>query len=288
MPIDHLITPRVKDLGGGFLVRRVLPSFPRQGVGPFVFFDHFGPTRVRPADNFDVRPHPHIGLATVTYLFEGAMLHRDSLGAVQAIEPGAVNWMTAGRGVVHSERRPPGLADREYTAHGLQLWAALPQAFEETDPAFAHTSAAQIPSLREGGNTLRILVGEAFGHVSPVATFAPTLYIDVEAEPGATLELPPTHREIAVYAVSGALDIDGSAIAPQTMAVLTAEQTARIAAQDAARYVIIGGDALDGPRFIWWNYVSSRRERIEQAKSDWSNQSMGRIPGEHEWIPLPS
>jgi redox-sensitive bicupin YhaK (pirin superfamily) len=284
--VHTVLAPRVKDLGGGFLVRRLLPSFPRQGVGPFVFFDHFGPTRVRPSDNFDVRPHPHIGLATVTYLFEGAMLHRDSLGAVQLIEPGAINWMTAGRGIVHSERRPPHLADREYGVHGLQLWAALPQAHEEAEPSFAHTAATDLPVIRSEGHTIRVLIGEAFGRASPVATFAPTLYVDVDAAPGASLELPIAHAETAVYAVDRLIVVDGVELAPQSMAVI-AGSAVRIDAPGGARYVVIGGDALDAPRFIWWNYVSSSRDRVERAKDDWRAQRMGRIPGEHEFIPLP-
>ena len=204
MPITALLPPRARDLGGGFTVRRLLPAFPRQGVGPFVFFDHFGPVTARPEDNHDVRPHPHIGLATVTYLFEGAMLHRDSLSCVQRIEPGAINWMTAGRGIVHSERRPPDLASVTSIAHGLQLWAALPQAFEEAEPSFVHTPAAAIPAWTEGGADVRLLIGEAFGRRSPVATFAPTLYVDVAARPGAVLELPAFGDafERAVYAVA--------------------------------------------------------------------------------------
>jgi len=288
MPVAELLPPRVKDLGGGFTVRRLLPSFPRQGVGPFVFFDHFGPTTVHPTDNFDVRPHPHIGLATVTYLFEGAMLHRDNLGAEQLIEPGAINWMTAGRGIVHSERRPPHLRNERYAVHGLQLWAALPRDFEECDPAFAHTPAAAIPALHKDGHAVRVLVGEAFAHTSPVATLAATLYLDIDAAPGATLELPPTHAEMAVYPLDQALAIDGMHVPAQAMALLQPNATSHIAAANGGRYVVIGGDPLDGPRFLWWNYVSSSRERIERAKEDWSRQRMPRIPGEHEWIPLPS
>ena len=244
-------------------------------MGPFVFFDHFGPITVRPSDNFDVRPHPHIGLATVTYLFDGAMLHRDSLGAVQAIEPGAINWMTSGRGIVHSERRPPHLRDREYTAHGLQLWAALPRAFEECDPSFSHTPASRIPAWVDDGVALRLLIGEAFDRVSPVATFAPTLYLDVQAQEGSTFELPASHAERAVYAVDAPLAIDDTEVPAQAIAVLREGVSARIAALRGARYVVIGGDPLDGPRFVWWNYVSSSRERIERAKDAWSQQRMG-------------
>ncbi len=287
MPLDHLHAGRTRDLGGGFLVRRLLPAFPRQGVGPFVFFDHFGPITVRPEDNFDVRPHPHIGLATVTYLFEGAMLHRDSLGSVQRIEPGAINWMTAGRGIVHSERRPPDLANGPYTNHGLQLWAALPHADEETEPTFTHTAAAAIPAWSEDGNALRLLIGEAFGRRSPVATFMPTLYLDVTAQAGATLRLPASFGERAVYPVDESLEVDGATVPPHTMAFLATDEDATIAAPAGARYVVIGGAPLDGTRFMWWNYVSSSRERIERAKDDWRAQRMGHVPGETELIPLP-
>ncbi len=197
MPIEKLIPPRGRDLGGGFMVRRLLPSVaPQQGVGPFVFFDHFGPITSRPGDNHDVRPHPHIGLATVTYLFEGAMMHRDSLGSVQRIEPGAINWMTAGRGIVHSERTPADLKQKEYVAHGLQLWAALPEAHEETAPAFSHTPATAIPEWSAPGVRVRVLVGDAFGLRSPVTTYSETLYLDVFAETGATLVLPASMKRV--------------------------------------------------------------------------------------------
>ena len=289
MPIEQLLPARAKDLGGGFTVRRLLPAFPRQGVGPFVFFDHFGPVITRPEDHHDVRPHPHIGLATVTYLFEGAMLHRDNLGYVQRIEPGAINWMTAGRGIVHSERRPPELAAKTHTMHGLQLWAALPVAFEETEPSFTHTAADAIPAWSEGGVDVRLLIGEAYGRGSPVATYAPTLYLDVVARPGARMVLPAFDAafERAVYGVADPLAIDGAELPAHTMAVLAPGAPATIAAPRGGRFVVIGGAPLDGPRFIWWNFVSSSRERIERAKADWTSQSMGSIHGEQEWIPLP-
>ena len=288
MPIELLLPPRAKDLGGGFMVRRLLPAFHRQAVGPFVFFDHFGPIIARPEDNHDVRPHPHIGLATVTYLFKGAMLHRDSLGSVQRIEPGAINWMTSGRGIVHSERRPPDLHAVTHTMHGLQLWAALPTEVEEAAPSFVHTPAATIPAWSQVGLAIRLLVGDAFGRRSPVATHAATLYLDVAAEPGATFEFPhpaDAHQH-AVYSVDGPLRIDGTDVPAQTLAVL-APGKATILAPQGARYVVIGGAPLDGPRFIWWNFVSSSKARIEQAKDDWTAQRIGTIPGEHEWIPLP-
>ena len=288
MPIEEQLRASDKDLGGGFTVRRLLPAFPRRAIGPFIFFDHFGPVTTRPGDNHDVRPHPHIGLATVTYLFEGAMLHRDTLGSVQRIEPGAVNWMTAGRGIVHSERMPPDLRGQTHVAHGLQLWAALPNEFEESAPAFIHTPADALPMVELPGARIRVLIGDAFGTKSPVATFAPTLYLDVALASGATLELPSSGNfERAVYSVDNALLIDGAQVPAFTMAVLAPGSAATIEAPHGARCAIIGGEPLDGPRFIWWNFVSSSRERIERAKVDWSAQRMGQIAGETEWIPLP-
>ncbi|MFO1415401.1 MAG: pirin family protein [Burkholderiales bacterium] len=287
MPVAEQLPARGKDLGGGFTVRRLLPGYPRQAVGPFVFFDHMGPVTAEPDANHDVRPHPHIGLATVTYLFEGAILHRDSLGVVQRIEPGAVNWMTAGRGIVHSERRPPDLAGARYTLHGLQLWAALPRSHEEAEPAFVHAAAADVPAWTQVGLALRLVVGEAFGRRSPVPTPMPTFCLDVAATAGATLALPRDGMERAVYSVDGALVVDGTEVPACTLAVLADDAPAAIAAPAGARYVVIGGAKLDGPRHLWWNFVSSRRERIAQAKEDWTAQRMGRIPGETEWIPLP-
>lgn len=281
-----ILVPRGHDLGGGMLVRRVLPAAQQRSVGPFVFFDHFGPFDEHPEDLHDVRPHPHIGLATVTYLFEGAMMHRDSLGMVQRIEPGAINWMTAGRGIVHSERKPDDLRATTYRSHGLQLWVALPREHEEDAPAFVHTSAAEIPECRLPGHVVRVLIGSAFGQTSPVATLVPTLYLDVRADRAAVLSLPASAEERAVYAVEGSLRVAGHTIAPQTMAVLSGAQTT-IEAPDGARYVVIGGQALDGPRFMWWNFVSSRRERIEEAKQAWAEERFPAIPGETEFIPLP-
>lgn len=287
MPVSEILRPRAKNLGGGLTVRRLLPSHPRQGVGPFVFFDHMGPVIAEPDANHDVRPHPHIGLATVTYLFEGAILHRDSLGVVQRIEPGAINWMTAGRGIVHSERRPPDLAGQRYTLHGLQLWAALPRDSEEVVPSFVHTPAGNLPAWQEDGLSLRLLVGDALGRRSPVATFVPTLYLDVAAAPGTTLALPAASIERAVYSVDHALAIDGTEVPACHLAVLAEDAPARIDAPEGARYVVVGGAPLDGPRFVYWNFVSSSKERIEGAKAQWAAQRMGAIPGEQEWIPLP-
>jgi len=284
------LVPHGKDLGGGFMVRRLLPSAARQAVGPFVFFDHFGPIEAGPSDNHDVRPHPHIGLATVTYLFEGAMLHRDSTGVVQRIEPGAINWMTAGRGIVHSERTPDDLRGRVRRSHGLQLWAALPAADEAIAPSFSHTPAAAIPSVQIGGVGLRVLVGEAFGLVSAVPTRSPTLYLDITLAPGAVLELPAAlARERALYAVAGDFSLDGEAVATQTMAVLAEAHNVWLTAAQPARLVLIGGEPL-GHRFMWWNFVASRKEAITRAADAWAAQpsdSFPQVPGESEFIPLP-
>ncbi|CAN7385680.1 MULTISPECIES: pirin family protein [unclassified Variovorax] len=282
-----LLRPHEKDLGGGFKVRRLLPAAKRRSVGPFVFFDHFGPATEEPGNEHDVRPHPHIGLATVTYLFEGAMTHRDSLGVVQEIRPGAINWMTAGRGIVHSERKPEHLLDASYVNHGLQLWAALPQAHEEVEPSFSHTAAEQIPALEVQGVAVRVLVGEAFGVRSPVKTFSKTLYLDLPLPAGARFELPALAQEMAVYAVDGEIRLDGEPVAQHTMAMLPEGEGGIFETRDAVRIVVIGGEPLDGPRFITWNFVSSRRERVLEAGADWSAQRMGHVPGETEFIPLP-
>jgi len=282
------LTPHLKDLGGGFTVRRLLPAAHCLSVGPFVFFDHFGPVDAGPADNHDVRPHPHIGLATVTYLFEGAMQHRDSLGTVQRIEPGAINWMTAGRGIVHSERTPDDLRTVARRSHGLQLWVALPAALEESAPSFTHTPAAAIPELEVGGARLRVLVGEAFGVSSPVMVSSPTLYLDMQMSAGDAFPVPPA-EERAIYVVSGAVELDGLPLQANCMVVLTHnDQTDEplLSASSDARMVLIGGAPL-GQRFMGWNFVSSRKERIAQAAADWRAGRFDAVPDETEFIPLP-
>lgn len=285
----ELLKPHEKDLGGGFTVRRLLPAAAKRSVGPFVFFDHFGPITEHGGREHDVRPHPHIGLATVTYLFEGAMMHRDSIGSSQEIRPGAINWMTAGRGIVHSERKPDQLMNSDYVNHGLQLWAALPRAFEEIEPSFSHTAAEEIPETKEQGADIRVLIGEAFGLRSPVKTFAPTLYIDVALQASGQIELPVLAAEEALYVVQGAVELDGEAVPPYAMVLLPEDKPVRLRAtgDKPVRFVIIGGDALDGPRFMSWNFVSSSKERIMQASEDWEAQRMGHVPGETEFIPLP-
>ena len=277
-----------KDLGGGFTVRRLLPAVQRRAVGPFLFFDHFGPVTVEPGAAHDVRPHPHIGLATVTYLFAGAILHRDSLGHVQQIEPSAINWMTAGRGIVQSERRPESLANRPYVNHGIQLWAALPLAHEEADPSFVHTPAAAIPEVQEGAATVRVLIGEAFGQTSPVVTLSRTLYLDAQLPAGATLELPPMEPEMAVYTVDAPVSLNADEVPAHILAVAEPGQPLRLTAGErAVRLMVIGGEPLDAPRHMWWNFVSSCKDRIVQAGAGWDAQAMGQVPGEVEWIALP-
>lgn len=287
MGIARQLDGHEKDLGGGFTVRRLLPAARQRSVGPFVFFDHFGPALEQPGVNHDVRPHPHIGLATVTYLFEGAMMHRDSLGTEQLIEPGAINWMSAGRGIVHSERKPDGMKDISFTNHGLQLWVALPRELEESGPSFAHTPAAQIPSLQVGDALVRVLVGTAFAVTSPVRPASPTLYLDVQLPAGGSFALPALAPEMAVYPVSGEVAVDGHALAPHTMAVLSPGAQVNLSAKGPSRLAVVGGEPLDGPRHMWWNFVSSRKERIVQASQDWEAQRMGRVAGDGEFIPLP-
>lgn len=288
MSITALLTGHEKDLGGGFIVRRVLPSATKQAVGPFLFFDHFGPLDAQPDANHDVRPHPHIGLATVTYLFEGAINHRDSLRLVQRIEPGAINWMTAGSGIVHSERTPPDLIGKTHRSHGLQLWAGLPKAHEETAPSFTHTAAEAIPALKVGGADIRVLIGTAFGVTSPVATFSETLYLDVMLAAGQDMTFDALPLEAAIYPVEGELAIDDSELAQHTMALLDTKDAVRVTAKTDTRFMLIGGAPLDGHRFMWWNFVSSSKERINQAAEAWEAQRFAKVPGETEWIPLPN
>jgi redox-sensitive bicupin YhaK (pirin superfamily) len=285
-PVLMTLRPHSKDLGGGFTVRRLLPAAAQKSVGPFIFFDHFGPITAGPDDNHDVRAHPHIGLSTVTYLFEGAMQHRDSTGAVQRIEPGAINWMTAGRGIVHSERTPGDLRGSTRRSHGLQLWVALPEADEEMAPSFAHTPAADIPALEVGGAAVRVLVGSAFGVTSPVSVRSPTLYLDIALQAGDALPLPLA-TERAVYVVEGAVQLDGELLAPQTMTVLAAGDEPLLSADGPARVMLIGGEPL-GHRHLWWNFASSRKERIQQAAEDWAAGRFDAVPGETEFIPLPA
>jgi redox-sensitive bicupin YhaK (pirin superfamily) len=284
--IKAVLKPHTRDIGH-LLVRRVLPALAARLVGPFIFFDHMGPATLEAGAGVDVRPHPHIGLATVTYLFEGSLMHRDSLGSVQKIVPGDVNWMTAGRGIVHSERTPDEDRPIDQTMHGIQTWVALPLDHEDAEPSFFHHPAATLPEIECNGVTLRVIAGSAFGAASPVKTFSGTLYVAATFAAGAAIALDAEHEERGVYLVDGDLSIDGAALEPATMAVLTPGETVTLASRDGARVMLLGGERLEGERFIEWNFVASSREKIEAAKVAWSQQQMGHVPGETEWIPLP-
>ncbi|KVM06048.1 pirin [Burkholderia ubonensis] len=284
--IQALLKPHVRDIGN-LQVRRTLPALAARLVGPFIFFDHMGPATLPPGTGLDVRPHPHIGLATVTYLFEGAILHRDSLGSLQEIVPGDVNWMTAGRGIVHSERTPDALRERGHTVHGIQTWVALPLAHETDAPSFEHHEAAALPKLNDDGASLTVIAGDAFGLRSPVTTFSRTLYVAAEFADGGRLVLDASHEERAIYLVDGDLAIDGTPLDPAQMAVLAPGATVTLTSGAGARAMLLGGNRLEGERFIDWNFVASSRDAIERAKEAWTRQEMGKVPGETEWIPLP-
>lgn len=284
--MPQLIRPRLHDIGA-FTVGRVLPAAERRSVGPFVFFDHIGPAVLAAEEAMAVRPHPHIGLATVTYLWEGAMMHRDSLGFVQEIQPGDVNWMTAGRGIVHSERTPERLHGQAHAMHGLQTWVALPRAHEEAEPAFVHHPKSTLPVITGDGATLTVVAGHGFGARSPVVVLSDTLYVSVDLRAGAALQIPAEHVERALYPVEGELTLDGVELPLNTLAVLEPDTLPLLRAVTDARVMLVGGEPLDGPRFMWWNFVSSSRERIEQAKADWLGGRLGAVPGETEFIPLP-
>ena len=282
-----VIAPRTRDLGG-FSVRRLLPAGRQRMVGPFVFFDHMGPADFAPGGGIDVRPHPHINLATVTYLFEGEIFHRDSLGSAQAIRPGAINWMTAGRGIVHSERTPPEVRASSHRLHGLQIWVALPRAAEEVEPSFHHHPADSLPLVTEEGMRARVLVGSAFGVTAPVATASPLGYADLELAAGAAAPLALDMPERALYLVDGAIELGGTRFEAGQMVVLAPGDRELRAASAPARLVLFGGEPLDGPRHIEWNFVSSSQGRIEEAKRDWREGRFPLVPGDEiERIPLP-
>jgi redox-sensitive bicupin YhaK (pirin superfamily) len=279
---------RDRDLGGGVTVRRLLPASARRAVGPFIFLDHFGPVQLPPGQGLDVRPHPHINLATVTYLFEGEIMHRDSLGSALPIRPGAINWMTAGRGIVHSERSPAAERAAGARMHGLQLWVGLPTAHEEVEPSFHHQPAATLPEVELPGARLRVLAGAAYGVTSPVPVLSSLFYVEASLEAGAELALPDDYGDRAAYVVEGALRCDGEEHGAGTLLVLGARSSGRLAATAAARIMLLGGAPLDGERHIWWNFASSSAERIEKAKEDWRHGRFARVPGDEiEFIPLP-
>jgi len=284
--IDLVVVPRSVDLGG-FAVRRALPHVKRRMVGPFIFFDHFGPVEFRAGQGIDVRPHPHIGLATVTYLFAGEIMHRDSLGSVAAITPGAVNWMSAGHGIAHSERTAPDHRVAGEPLHGLQCWVALPAAHEEGAPSFVHHAAEALPSETGEGKTVRVVAGKFLGLTSPVATGWETLMADVTLAAGASLPLDADTEERALYVVSGEVEIAGDRFEGGRLLVFRPGDRITVTATAPTRLAVVGGAAMDGPRHIWWNFVSSRKERIEQAKADWKAGRFEAVPGETEFIPLP-
>lgn len=292
MPPDastvQVIEPRARDIDG-LPVERVLPSLQRMMVGPFIFLDHMGPTVLRPPRALDVRPHPHIGLATVTWLLEGEILHRDSLGSAQRIRPGAINWMTAGRGIVHSERTPPEIRASAPRLHGIQLWVALPRAHEEGDPSFRHHPADTLPTLQDGPATIRLLAGRAFGVTTPVEALSPLFLADVSLPDGALLPLPGDQVERGAYVIEGALEAGTGRVEAGCLAVFRPGDGPRIVARGPTRVALLGGEPLGEPRHAWWNFVSSSRERIEQAKADWAAGRFPRVPGDDlEFTPLPT
>jgi redox-sensitive bicupin YhaK (pirin superfamily) len=286
--VELVLLPRAHDIGG-FEVRRALPAKERQMVGPFIFFDQMGPGEFLAGRGLDVRPHPHIGLSTVTYLFNGEILHRDSLGSQQPIVPGDVNWMTAGRGIAHSERTDQVLRTHSNRLFGIQSWVALPKDAEETAPAFVHHPAASLPLVEDGGVRLRLIAGTGWGLAAPVAISSPLFYADAVLAPGAAFPLPDEHDERAAYVLDGEVEVAGDRFEPGRMLVFRAgDRLALRAEQQGARLLLLGGAAMDGPRHLFWNFVSSSRERIEQAKADWKAGRFGKVPGdEAEFIPLP-
>ena len=282
-----LIVPRTHDLGG-FQVRRAVPSLQARSVGPFVFVDHMGPALFEPGRGIDVRPHPHIGLATVTYLWTGALRHRDTLGSVQDILPGDVNWMTAGRGIAHSERTPPDPRAAGHAVHGMQTWVALPKPDEEVAPSFHHHPAASLPLREHAGARLRVIAGRGFGMESPVRVFADTFNVAVDLEPGAELAIAAEAPERALYVLEGEAQLDGADLPAKHLVLLDRGTRHVLRAKTPLKAMLFGGEPLDAPRHMWWNFVSSSQERIEQAKRDWEAGAFGLIPGDDlERIPLP-
>jgi redox-sensitive bicupin YhaK (pirin superfamily) len=292
----RLLLPRSSDLGGGLVVQRLLPAAGCRSVGPFVFFDHFGPVTLTGGVETDVRPHPHIGLATVTWLFEGHQMHRDSLGSVQEITPGALNWMCAGSGIVHSERTPVELINQPRPLHGLQLWVALPADQQDCAPSFQHIEADRIPEVNQGPVRVRVLAGTAFGASSPVRTASPTLYLELILPPGSSLILPPLAEQMALYAPEEGYSLDGTTVEPGVMGILPngldrppVRLQTRSGATAPLRLMVIGGAPLDGPRLLWWNFVATDRARIEAAAARWQAGGFAAIPGDdQERIPLPA
>ncbi|MDB5213022.1 MAG: pirin [Myxococcaceae bacterium] len=286
--VELVIDARPRDVGG-FSVRRLLPSASRRLVGPFIFFDHMGPADLAPGAGFNVRPHPHIGLATVTYLFDGEIVHRDSLGSVQPIRPGDVNWMVAGRGIAHSERTSAEAQRTGIRIHGIQSWVALPLEHEEMAPRFEHHATRTIPTVERDGARLDVIAGTAFGARSPVGCLSPTLYVHARLDAGARLTVDTEHEERAVYIVEGAISCDDRRFAAGTLVVFRTGVPVIVEAHEATRMMLLGGAKLAGERLVWWNFVASSKERIERAKDDWKNRRFLAIPGDDiDFIPLPS
>ncbi len=286
--IETMIVASAKDIGG-FEVRRALPTARRRMVGPFIFFDEMGPAILRPGQMLDVRPHPHIGLATVTYLFDGKIRHRDSLGTEMVIAPGDVNLMTAGRGIVHSERTPEELRGGPMAISGLQTWIALPEAVEDMAPAFSNTGVSLLPTANSGGVSLRVIMGEFAGLKAPTPTYSDTVYVDARLDAGARLQLPGTIEERAIYVLSGEVDISGDAFDAHKLLVFKPGDEIIVAAKTEAHFVILGGASIGSKRYVWWNFVSSSQEKIEQAKEEWRGGRFDIVPGdEDEFIPLPA
>ncbi len=277
-----------RDLGDGFHVARILPQAHRRAVGPFVFFDYFGPVTFAPGKGIDVRPHPHIGLATVTYLFEGSQMHRDTLGSVQEIQPGDVNWMTAGRGIAHSERTGDAVRAAGHRIHGIQSWVGLPMKDEEVAPSFQNVKAKDLPQSRADGVAMRIITGKAFGLASPVKVFSGIFYVDAHLDAGASFAMTMAHEERGVFVVDGTVRVNDQQLGIADMAVLDPDEKATVTASGPGRVMLLGGEPLDGQRHLWWNFVSSSKDRIERAKAEWKAGKFGLIPGDDkEFIPLP-
>jgi redox-sensitive bicupin YhaK (pirin superfamily) len=285
--IETVIVPRARDLGG-FEVRRALPAANKQMVGPFIFFDQMGPARLEAGIGVNVRPHPHIGLATVTWLFDGSIYHRDSLGSEQPISPGELNWMTAGRGIVHSERTVPDELARPRHLFGIQSWVALPKKVEETAPAFEHVGMEKLPVVEERGIKVRVIAGSLYGAASPVKTHSDLFYGDVQLETGAALPLPVDHEERGIYIAEGEIEVGGQVFEAGRLLVFRAGDAITVRARSNSRIMLLGGEPMDGPRYIWWNFVSSSKDRIDAAKDDWKSARFAIVPGdEKEFIPLP-
>lgn len=284
--INQIIESRAKDIG--ITVRRVLPWAKKRTVGPFIFLDHMGPAHMKPPhDHMDVRPHPHIGLSTLTYLFEGAIVHRDSLGVVETIIPGEVNWMTAGKGISHSERESEEAREHKRTIHGLQFWVALPKEKEDIDPTFEHFGKDDVPKHDTGHATVDIVAGTAFGKTSPLTAHSPMIFLTIKANKEGRIEIPSNGQELAIYIVEGSATLNGQKFQKERMVVFKKDSGISLEHSEDALIAVIGGEPLPEERFIWWNFVSSSKDKIEEAKKAWRDGSFPQVPGDHEKIPLP-